>query len=197
MRNIEIEQRFITHQQQVLINWLNTQTTWLSRNYYRDIYFQNPRKPFITTDENGIKDAHEWLRIRQCNDDLSKLCYKCWHRSLQNNMPLYADQIELNIDNPDNMKILLQRLNYHPIAEVYRWRTSWSYNKYIIVQDEVQDLGTFYEIEYVGSTQESRVAVELIHHLLYSIGIIDFKIIDKGYPWMYWNNNWREILGVK
>ena len=53
MRNIEIEQRFITHQQQVLINWLNTQTTWLSRNYYRDIYFQNPRKPFITTDENG------------------------------------------------------------------------------------------------------------------------------------------------
>ena len=69
MRNIEIEQRFITHQQQVLINWLNTQTTWLSRNYYRDIYFQNPRKPFITTDENGIKDAHEWLRIRQCNDD--------------------------------------------------------------------------------------------------------------------------------
>lgn len=196
MRNIEIEQRFITHQQQVLNDWLNKQATWLSHNYFQDIYFQNPKKPFVHTDDNGFKDAHEWLRIRQCKDS-SNLCYKCWHRDLQNNLPLYADQVELNIDNPDSMKIILQRLDYHPIAEVYRWRTSWRYHKYNIVKDEVNDLGIFYEIEYVDTTQQPHVAIESIYNLLHIIGITDYKIIDKGYPWMYWNSNWAEILNIK
>lgn len=73
---------------------------------------------------------------------------------------------EINDIIQKNVKFTEWELERAGKAEVYRWRTSWSYNKYIIVQDEVQDLGTFYEIEYVGSTQEPRVAVELIHHLL-------------------------------
>jgi len=196
MRNIEIEQRFITNQQQVLIDWLEDNAKMLSCNYYHDIYFQSHQDPFTTIDKNGLKDAHKWLRIRKCKDS-SNLCYKSWHRDSLNDIPLYAEQIEVNIDNPNNMQILLERLGYYPIAEVYKWRTSWSYNEYIIVQDKVKDLGIFYEIEYIENIPDPYIAIKSIFHLLQTIGISDFKIIDKGYPWMYWNSNWKNILNIE
>lgn len=195
MKNIEIEQRFITDQSTILMDWLATNATFIARKHYYDIYYQNDKNPFIISDEQGIKDAHEWLRIRQY-DGVAKLCYKCWHRNLLTDMPLYADQIELSIDSFENMKQLLQRIGYYSIAEIYRWRSSWLFGDYRIVQDEVEKLGIFYEIEYRGVIENPHIVMETINNLLINIGIQNFKIIDKGYPWMYWNSNWKSILGT-
>lgn len=194
--SIEIEQRFITHQQHILNSWLEKQATWLSHDYYYDVYFQNPDKPFVIADHKGVKDANEWLRLRICNGS-SILCYKHWHRNHQDKLPLYADQLEIRVENFEIMRQILQRLGYQPIAEFCRWRTSWKYDMYTIVEDKVDDLGIFYEIEYIGSNSDPYVVIKSIHQLLRFIGITDFKIIDKGYPWMYWNSNWKEELGIE
>jgi len=193
MKNIEIEIRIFIEDDSVLRNWLKHQTVFVGSKYQHDIYFEPKQPPFILIDENGFKDADEWLRIR-VYADCGELCYKKWHRDTETKQSLYADEVEVKIDNVDNLKLLLGYLGYNQISEIKKNRESWSYGNFLIEKDEIEDLGVFYEIEFKGDVNNPQEGIEQIYSLIKSIGIKDWKTIDRGYPWMQWNANWYKLM---
>lgn len=198
MQNVEIELRFILSNENVLLDWLTNKATLVKNGYQYDIYYQQDIAPFIHKNDDGVYDANEWLRIRIMNDNNDGLlCYKKWHRDSLTGKPLYADEIEIKIEDTENLKLLLCNLNYSVISEIKRYRKSWKFQDYFIERDEIEELGIFYEIEYIGQTQSPQYGERAIRSLIEEIGIHEYKVIDRGYPWMYWNPNWKNLLGMK
>jgi len=193
MKNIEIEIRIFIEDDSTLKNWLKHNATFVGNKYQHDIYFEPKQVPFIRIDDNGFKDADEWLRIRVYANS-GELCYKKWHRDSETKQSLYADEVEVKIDKIDNLKLLLEYLDYNQISEVKKNRESWSYDNFLIEKDEIENLGVFYEIEFKGDANSPQEGLERIYSLLKNIGIRDWKIIDRGYPWMQWNENWHKMM---
>ncbi len=192
MKNIEIEIRIHLDDDSIFEEWLRNTAKYIGDKYQHDIYFEPKNSPYVFIDKNDFKDADEWLRIRVLGDN-GELCYKKWHRDPETRKSLYADEIELKIDNVENLKTLLSYLDFNQISEVKKNRESWSYKDFKIEKDEIENLGIFYEIEFNGYVENPECGSEEIHKFLKGIGIINWQIIDRGYPWMQWNDNWKKL----
>ncbi len=190
MKNIEIEIRIFLETDAPLDEWLKLKAINKGKKFQHDIYFEPITNPFIKIDKNGFKDADEWLRVRILKES-GELCYKKWHRNKDTNESLYADEVELKIDDVENAKVLLKHLGYHQISEVKKHRESWQFDNFLIEKDIIENLGTFYEFEFKGDIDNPEYGNDIIFNLLKEIGVINWKIIDRGYPWMQWNNDWR------
>jgi len=193
MKNIEIEIRIILEDDKIINEWLKTKAVKRGYKFQHDIYFEPIDKPFVIIDKNGFKDADEWLRIR-IDKETGELCYKKWHRDKITNASLFADEIEIKIDNIENTLILLKYLGYRQISEIKKHRESWAFDYFLIEKDYIENLGTFYELEFKGEIDNPKEGNNIIINFLKNIGINDWKIIDRGYPWMQWNENWKNSL---
>lgn len=188
MKNIEIEIRIRLSREQVFLDWLNKHAKHLVSVNQVDYYFDNPSKSFIYTDPDGFKDADEWLRLRHdITKRISIVGYKKWIREEITRKSLYAEEFETSIEDINQAREIFNRLGFVEIARVIKHREKWQYGDFIFDCDQVEDLGYFVEIEYVGQIDNPTQGNQKIYNLLAEIGVENWEENWRGYPWELWN----------
>lgn len=185
MENIEIEVRIFLEDYKPMLNWLKDNAELIKTSEQSDYYFEHPNYPFICINGQGEKNADDWLRVRFGNNH--EVCYKKWHRDKQTGKSLYADEIETFVQDGNKLIQILESLGFKKISTINKRRESWIYKNFQFDCDDVDELGFFVEIEYKGEIDDPTKGRKVITDFLATIGIKDWKIIKRGYPWMQWN----------
>lgn len=187
MENTEIEIRIFLEDYNPILNWLKVNAELIKTSKQSDYYFEHPNRPFIYIDSQGEKNADDWLRVRFGKNN--EVCYKKWHRDKRTGKSLYADEIETSVQDAKKLIQILESLGFKKISTIKKRRESWQYNNFQFDCDDVEGLGFFVEIEYKGEVDDPAKGRGIITDFLAEIGIKDWKIIKRGYPWMQWNPN--------
>jgi adenylate cyclase class 2 len=127
----------------------------------------------------AAKEGDIAIRIRQ-QDDGSVLNLKQQKTSELDNL-----EYETRVDNPEAVRKILATLGYIPQVEVKKVRTECKLNGYTVCLDEVEQLGTFVEIEKMS--EEGANPAEIQEELLKvaeSIGLLRQNLEPKGYDTM-------------
>jgi len=132
----------------------------------KDVYYQHPCKNFGETDEA--------LRLRIV-DSIGELTYKGPRVKSK-----VKKRVEIIVKTSDvnELKKLLERLGFKPIAEIVKKRLIYEYKGVEVCLDEVQGLGFFIELEGKSEEDVLKVLKELR---------IEGKIEDKTYLELYLN----------
>ena len=106
-----------------------------------DIYFQHPIRDFAQTDEA--------LRIR-ITDDKNYLTYK---GAKLDSTSKTREELEIEVQEPLKLLELLTRIGLSPIKKVVKTRKFYLYNDITISIDDVEELGSFLELELAVSDE--------------------------------------------
>lgn len=112
-------------------------------SHQRDVYFDHPARSFRANPKSS-----EWLRLRS-QDGVVSLNYKLWH-PLDAAVKTHCDEFETRVANGEAMRRTLTALGYDELVVVAKQREEWQVGDIIVAIDEVEALGTFVELEYVG-----------------------------------------------
>ncbi|MDH7509020.1 MAG: class IV adenylate cyclase [Methanomassiliicoccales archaeon] len=107
-----------------------------------DIYFTHPLRRFAVTDEA--------LRIRK-EGDRCTLVYKGPKIDSETKT---REEIEVEVSDCDLISSILKKLGFDIAGKVTKERTVYRTGALIVCLDEVEDLGSFVEIEYAGEDFE-------------------------------------------
>lgn len=143
MKNIEIEIQVNIENSNPLLVFLEKNAEFKAENHQIDEYFTPEYRDFIKT-----KPIEEWLRLRDSGGRYS-INYKKWHYA-EDGKGYHADEYETKLEDLDQIKKILEVLNFKPIVTVDKLRKTWIYKDYEVDIDSVRGLGDFVEIEYVG-----------------------------------------------
>ncbi len=125
----------------------------------RDVYYSSPHRDFAHTDEA--------LRVRYGTNGVT-LTYK------GPKLPVHGmkarEEINVRIDSGNNLETILQRLGLLPSFIVEKKREIYEWNGVEISLDEVQDLGTFVEIEIKGAVPHPEERIEEVKRKLKIVG---------------------------
>lgn len=187
MKWIEIEIRLLFKNSKKIDTWLKNNAKYIDTKIQIDTYYEPQNRSYIY-DENGAKNADEWLRLREYSNKV-EINYKHWHRDKKTRKSLYADEIETIVGSKEDMEKILTFLKFKKISIIDKVRDTWQYKNFEITRDDVKNLGKFYEIEFQGNLDNPENGKQLIFDFLDRIGIKEYTLIDRGYPWMDWNRN--------
>lgn len=128
---------------------------FVKKVYETDTYFNHPARDFAETDEA--------LRIRAAGGK-SYLTYKGQKVDVQSKT---REEIEVEIKDADTAALLLAKLGFTPVAVVKKVRILYKLGEYDICLDDVEEVGTFVEIETSGENMEERrdAALALLERL--------------------------------
>jgi adenylate cyclase, class 2 len=107
-----------------------------------DMYFNHPSRDFAQTDEA--------FRLRKQNNK-NKITYKGPKISKKAKTRYEA---ETEFDNFDKMKTILEKLSFRKSGIVEKNRTIYKLNNIDICIDSVNNVGTFVELEKMGTNKE-------------------------------------------
>lgn len=118
-----------------------------------DYYFSSPIRNFAITDEA--------LRLRQILTKLGKEKIELTYKGPKQGENMKIRE-EITIETSDNSKSIkfLENLGFQLVATVRKKRTNWFADQFIISIDEVEDLGSFLEIEIITLTDNSEEICE-------------------------------------
>lgn len=165
---LEVEQKFAITDKEKLLDQLNhigaTPSDCLEQS---DHYFTHPVRNFAETDEA--------IRIR-CNGSDNRITYKGPKR---NTISKVRKEIELAFESgqvaTDQMSEMLELLGFRLLRTVKKLRTPYNFlqNQYTfeISIDEVEELGTFVEIELMADESDLQNAETAIIQLAKSLGL--------------------------
>lgn len=105
-----------------------------------DYYFSSPIRNFAVTDEA--------LRLRQILTNSGKEKIELTYKGPKQGKSMKIRE-EITIESSNNIKLikLLENLGFQVVAVIKKKRTNWFADQFIISFDEVEDLGSFLEIE--------------------------------------------------
>jgi len=146
MQNIEIEIQVNIENSKPLMDFLEKNAKFISEEHQIDEYFSPAHRDFI-----GVRPVKEWFRLRNSEGNYS-INYKNWHFDA-NGKSNHCDEYETKIGNLEQIRKILNILNFKPLVKADKLRKIWRYKNYEIAIDSVKDLGDFVEIEYVGENE--------------------------------------------
>lgn len=157
-----------------------------------DYYFYN-KSSHLFAPNNQFK-TFEVLRLRNSNNEKITLTYKKDH--YENNIWQFSDEQEVGISNFNDMKALLCNLGFDVLLKIHNNRTYFTYKDYEIVVENVDDLGSFLEIEYKGYLTESDVAKKRKELLIFikSLGLNTSDELNSGKPELYMLKHKEQFL---
>jgi adenylate cyclase class 2 len=161
MDNIEIEIQVNVENIKPLLGFLEKNADFQKENRQIDEYFSPVHRNFTEP-----RPVEEWLRLRDSGGKYS-LNYKKWHFD-EKGKSHYCDEYETEIKDLNQLKKILDALNFKPLVKVDKVRKVWIYKDYEIAVDTVKGLGDFVEIEYIGNDNEvnpQKVTDEMIGFL--------------------------------
>ncbi len=140
-----------------LLQQLNAES--FGRVHEHDIYYNAPHRNFARTDEA--------LRVRYAGGK-AVVTYK---GAKIKNLGLKArEELNTAVESGEVFEKILARLGFMKTAEVDKWRENYRYGNASIALDEVENLGTFVEIEVIAGT-ETQAATERIDKIKKELGI--------------------------
>ena len=177
MKNIEIEIQVNIENTKPLIDFLEKNAEFKKETRQIDEYFSPAHRNFI-----GVRPVKEWLRLRDSSGKYS-INYKNWYFD-EDGKSHYCDEYETKVEDIDQIKKILDVLNFKSIVKVDKKRRIWIYKDYEIAVDSVKGLGDFVEIEYIGKEEEvdpKKITEEMIDFLK-NLGCGKIKRNYVGYP---------------
>jgi adenylate cyclase, class 2 len=132
--------------------------TLLGEHDQVDEYFNHPSRDFAETDEA--------LRLRK--DTKGRITYKGPKIDRHTKT---REEIEIEIDDLDNMRLILVRLGFRQVAKVSKKRKEYVLGGVTVSLDSVEGLGNFVELEVQGEdAEEGRSRIEKLRDDLGLIG---------------------------
>lgn len=130
-----------------------------------DIYFQHPCRNMARTDEA--------LRLRVVNGEC-EFTYKGPRSSIGIKS---REEITVKIDSVDRMLEILSRLGFRSIARLTKLRCKYVLNNCVISLDQIDNLGSFVEIEALDEVEDP------LKTILDTIELLQLKgaVIEKTY----------------
>jgi len=177
MKNIEIEIQVNIENTKPLIDFLEKNAEFKKECRQIDEYFSPTHRNFI-----GVRPVKEWLRLRDSSGKYS-INYKNWYFD-EDGKSHYCDEYETKVEALDQIKKILDVLNFKSIVKVDKKRRIWIYKDYEIAVDSVKELGDFVEIEYIGKDEKvdpKKITEEMINFLK-NLGCGKIKRNYVGYP---------------
>lgn len=175
--NIEIEIQVNVENSKPLMEFLEKNAVFQKENHQIDDYFSPSHRDFI-----AIRPVGEWLRLRESGDKYS-INYKNWHYD-EEGKGHYCDEYETKIEDINQLRKILEVLDFKPLVRVDKIRKTWTYKDYEIAIDSVKELGDFVEIEYIGKDNQAdpkKITDEMVEFLK-TIDCGKIKRNYVGYP---------------
>lgn len=160
-----------------LVKFLETEGRFLFEQKQVDEYFSPVHRNFIDK-----KPVEEWFRVRT-EGSKSSLNYKKFDFD-NTGRANHSDELEVGVSDPEEMKIILKKLDFKSLVVVDKFRRAWRYKDYEVAFDQVKDLGNFIEIEYKGNEGNPKIITDemVIFLKTYNCGKISRNF--RGYPYM-------------
>ncbi len=108
-------------------------------------------------------------------------------KAVENELSCIEHEIELNDAN--QMKKMLEYLNYKCMVEVKKIRKKAYLNGITICVDNVEGLGSFIEVEKITEDEESKNVQEELFLFLVSLGVLPEDRVLQGYDTMMYYKN--------
>ena len=177
MTDVEIEIQVSIENNKPLINFLEKNADFKKESHQIDEYFSPTHRNFVE-----VRPVNEWLRLRDSGGKYS-INYKNWHYD-KDGKGHHCDEYETKIEDLNQLKKILDVLNFKSLVKVDKIRKTWAYKDYEIAVDSVKGLGDFVEIEYIGREEKvdpKKITEEMINFLK-SVGCGQIKRNYVGYP---------------
>jgi adenylate cyclase class 2 len=129
------------------------------RIHEHDIYYNAPHRDFGVTDEA--------VRVRYTNDH-AVVTYK--GAKIKKFGLKAREELNTAVESGEVFETMLNRLGFTKTTEVNKWRENYRYSDAAISLDEVDELGSFVEIEIMAEDENSNAAV-LIQRIAKEIGV--------------------------
>jgi len=153
MKNQEIEIQVNIENIIPLLEFLEKNGVFKYEQRQIDEYFTPSHKNFV-----GSFPAKEWLRLRN-GDGKYSINYKNWYYDKNGNSLSYCEERETKVENIEQIKDILNFLDFKSLVVVDKLRKVWDYKDYEIAVDKVRNLGDFVEIEYKGEDEVDQAEV--------------------------------------
>jgi adenylate cyclase class 2 len=175
MKNIEVELKFRLPNTEYLLPFLQQNATLKTESFQKDNYFAPSHRNFFAT-----KPINERLRIRESSKENS-VNYKNRKEKDGENQN-YCDEYETTIESPEAIKNIFLALDIKPIIVVNKQRKTFLYRDIEIALDEVDELGSFVELEMKGAFESTDEAKEKLYIVAQELGLQKDWQDNKGYP---------------
>jgi adenylate cyclase class 2 len=134
--------------------------------YQEDIYFNAPHRDFAQTDEA--------LRIRKVTSKGGFEIILTYKGAKLDELSKTREEIEVNIEDLENTKLILEKLGFKPVRPVKKDRIFYTINEYIITLDTVHEVGNFVEIEKdLNEGADYQESLDEIFRLYLKLGVTD------------------------
>jgi adenylate cyclase class 2 len=158
MLEIELKVK-VSSLEPIRTNLLGKGAVCSGRIHEHDIYYNAPHRDFGTTDEA--------VRVRYTNDH-AVVTYK--GAKIKKFGLKAREELNTAVESGEVFEKMLDRLGFTRTTEVNKWRENFRYADAAISLDEVDELGTFVEIEIMTADENSHAAL-LIESIAKEIGV--------------------------
>jgi adenylate cyclase class 2 len=132
---------------------------YTGRIHENDIYYNAPHRDFSVTDEA--------VRVRYTNNH-AVVTYK--GPKIRKSGLKAREELNTAVESGEVFEQMLDRLGFTRTTEVNKWRENYRFSDAAISLDEVDELGTFVEIEIIAADENSPADV-LIERIAKEIGV--------------------------
>jgi len=176
-KEIEIKHRLYNPQYVLSHLQMSGAVQIANAEFQEDTYYVPAHRNFL---EQAI--ISEWLRIRRTADG-AMTTYKRW-LPVGAEIQTHCDEYEAVIAPVEAVERILEALDMRSIVCVRKKRSSWRLAHCEVAIDEVDQLGTFIELEFKGEYESVDHALASLQTVLQSLGA-EVSLQDRrGYPYL-------------
>jgi predicted adenylyl cyclase CyaB len=174
--------------------WLGANTAFKGEVRQEETYLDNPAATFTAPSARGFNDALTSMRVRKTSEGTT-WCLK--KRTIDaTGKTLSRNEFETTVGGADEALSILKALGFTREIRVFKTRKAYDYADdagvaYEVVIDEVDDLGTFVEIELKNGSDDTAAGLKLIEQVIKSVGITQYTRFDRSYIHMQMNPDWK------
>ena len=183
--DVEIEIKIKINEEKFneLKKFFNSNATFVKEVEQKDEYFTSKFEDFTKE-----KYPYKWLSIRE-RGEKKILNYKHFYPEKEE-IHLYCDEYEVNIDDIDRMKNIFNELNIISFALIHKNRNIYMYknDKYEIALDKVENLGYFIEIEVKKIELDIEEERKLLDDEAKKLNLNLDDVDQRGYPFYFIRN---------
>jgi predicted adenylyl cyclase CyaB len=170
LKNIEAVQKF-----------LDKHGEFSYENNQIDTYFDSDATGW-TKNVGADTPINFWLRVRQ-EGDTASINFKDFSSSRRADIASCVE-FESIVNKPEDIKQILERLNFTPVIVVNKIRRAYRLRDIEIALDKVKDLGDYIEVEYYGELTDEDEIKKLLNSVIAEIGADVDEPHGLGYPHM-------------
>ncbi|MDP3995488.1 MAG: class IV adenylate cyclase [Patescibacteria group bacterium] len=134
----------------------------------------------------GLGDARKGVIAMRLRDAKGKHVF---NMKIEGENPLDNEEHETQVEDPEAINAMLQKLDYYNASRVHKQRQKCKYQGMEICLDEVEGLGSFIETEKLIEEGESEPVQEEMFSWLESLGVPREGRVVKGYDIMLYEQS--------